>query len=132
MYSDTRYLQYSDDEKGKRLVDDFYFILINWNMKKYIPSLQRNAQLEGIAQDEEIRFHFASEVEKDDEEYFGDSGVMFYYDYPAEEEDTAIFLTNEEFFGVLQEKSEEYLQKHAEDRQEVAELLKEIRKKLNV
>ena len=71
-------------------------------------------------------------MEKDDEEYFGDSGVMFYYDYPAEEEDTAIFLTNEEFFGVLQEKSEEYLQKHAEDRQEVAELLKEIRKKLNV
>ena len=50
---------------------------------------------------------------------------MFYYFYPAEEEDTAVLLTNEEFFGVLQEKSEEYLQKYAEDREEVTELLKD-------
>ncbi len=131
MYQDTKYLRFSD-KKGKEIINNFYYCLINWDPAKFVPSLKKHAQLEGIAQNEEIGFHFASEVEKDDEEYFGDSGVMFYYDYPAEEEDTAIFLTNEEFFGVLQEKSEEYLQKRAEDRQEVAELLKEIRKKLNV
>ena len=131
MYQDVKYLKYSD-EKGKRLVDNFYFMLINWNPKNFLPSLKKNAQLEGDFFTQEISSYFASEIEKGDEEYFGDNGVVFYYFYPAEEEDTAVLLTNEEFFGVLQEKSEEYLQKHAEDRQEVMELLKEIRKKLNV
>ncbi len=131
MYQDVRYLHY-EDKKGEELIDWFYRMLINWEAEKFVPSLRKNAQLEGVAQNEEISYSFASEIEKDDEEYFGDSGVMFYYFYPAEEEDTAVLLTNEEFFGVLQEKSEEYLQKYAEDREEVTELLKEIRKKLNV
>lgn len=46
--------------------------------------------------------HFATEFSnKNDEEYFGENGVVFYLDYPAVDEDCVVVLSYDEFLEVV-------------------------------
>ncbi len=71
-----------------------------------------------------MRCHFATEFpNKNDEEYFGEDGVVFYLDYPAVDKDCAVVLSYDEFSGVVKCRYEEYIIANSERKEEIIQLL---------
>ena len=75
---------------------------------------------------------FPRNVLPEEPEYFGDSGVLFLFDAPAAEEDSAVSLTNEEFYAEMCKRSEEYVDLYPEDAEAVAELLEKLKEKFGL
>lgn len=116
---------------NKRLIDTFYTMLIEWKIRSFIKALKDYSNLIGNAVTGEMRCYFASEFELDDEEYFGDTGVAFYFDYPSTDKDCIIVLTNKQFYDILVEKCNNYIKLYGK-KSEIAELLSIIKEKLNI
>jgi hypothetical protein len=127
MLEDIKYLKYDNNEN---LIDEFYKILFNWRKEKVLDTLKGYSQLIGNAVNEEIRCYFSNEFSENEEEYFGDTGVAFYFDYPAVNEDCVVILTNKQFFQVIKEKYMAYLQDDSSKEKEIISLLDEIKEKL--
>ena len=97
----------------------------------FIDALKNYSQLEGFGI-EVIWCCFANEYEEWEEDYFGESGVAYYFDYPAVEKDCTIILNNEEFYKYLVEKCEEYVVKYEDKKDIVLNYLKKIKINLNL
>ena len=119
----------SNNEKD---IDLFYDMLIKWEPKSFLRVLKDYSNLRGNAVTNEMNCYFASELDPNDEDYFGDTGVAFYFDYPSVDEDCIIVLTNKEFYDVLVKKCNDYLQVDNMHKGEVNSLLHIIKQKLNV
>lgn len=115
-----------------KLIDQFFRLLINWKTNKFRKVLEGYSKLMGNAINNEMNCYFASELAPDDEDYFGDTGVAFYFDYPAVDEDCVIVLTNKEFYDILVEKCGDYLKIDRVSEDEVKALLQIIKQKLNI
>ena len=79
-----------------------------------------------------MRCYFSNEFPISDEEYFGDTGVAFYFDYPAVDEECIIMLSNQEFYEVIKKKYMEYLKDNKMNQKEILRLLDEIKCKLSL
>lgn len=79
---------------------------------------------------EHIYCQFADYYEPWEEDYFGETGVAFYFDYPAVKEDITLILDEETFYMYLIKASEKYLARYPEEEQIVKELLEKIKSNL--
>lgn len=118
-----------DKEKIKEYVKYYYDLLDDSKFKK---ALLNYSQLRGYGVIEDIWCCFANEYEEWEEDYFRESGIAFYFDYPAVKEDCYIILENKEFYQYLVEQCEEYINRRPNDKNEIEELLKIISNKLNL
>lgn len=78
----------------------------------------------------EIGCGFADNYEPWEEDYFGKTGVAFYFDYPAVKEDITLILDEETFYMYLIKASENYLARYPDEEQIVKELLAKIKNNL--
>ena len=120
MLADVRYLKFDGNE---HLINNFYDILFEWRGKKVIDVLKGYCELKGNAVNEEMRCFFAKEFPQNDEEYFGDEGVAFYFDNPAVLDDCIVILTYKDFFEVVKERYENYARNNQESQDEIQKLL---------
>ncbi|WP_205687132.1 ribonuclease toxin immunity protein CdiI [Clostridium septicum] len=63
---------------------------------------------------EDIWCCFANEYEEWEEDYFGESGVAYYFDYPAVDKDCIVILTYEEFYKCLSDVCKKYVENNEE------------------
>lgn len=62
---------------------------------------------------------FADDYEEWEEDYFGEDGIAFYFDYPAVEEDEEVILDYKTLYLYLEEIAESYLSRHPESKLEI-------------
>ena len=127
MLNDVKYLKYEGNEK---LVDEFYSILFSWRRNTIVDVLKKYVQMEGNAVNEEMRCYFANEFPEKDEEYFGNSGIAFYFDDPSVLEDCIIILSNIQFIKIVKEKYMDYIKIDEGFRDEICKLIVELEEKL--
>ena len=107
-------------------------LYFNYIGKSYfLDALENFRKKEGFGQ-EYVWCCFANEYEKWEEDYFGESGVAFYFEYPAVEEDCTIILSNEEFYKYLVDECKDYIKKYPKDEDVVHNYLSVIKKKLKL
>ena len=129
MLKDVRYFSYDDKPM---LIDHFYTILFEWRKEKVLDVIKGYSQLIGNAVNEEMRCYFANEFPINDEEYFGNTGVAFYFDDPAVDEECIIILSNQQFYEVIKKKYMEYLNVNKSNKEEIISLLDEMKNKLGL
>lgn len=71
---------------------------------------------------------FSSEMDEDDDEYFGENKVMFYYDQGDDDYDIADY---KECYRYLEATANFYIKYHEEEKEAVTKLLEQIREKYN-
>ena len=126
MLEGVNYLKYQGHEE---FINEFFDSLFFFRDKKAIDVLKKYCELRGNAINDFMSCHFATEFpDKNDEEYFGGNGVVFYLDYPAVDEDCAVILTYDEFLEVVKRKYESYIQDNQEKRDEIILLLESLEK----
>ena len=130
MESNRKYLDYGKDLAARELLDQVYWLCIHHMGRWFLHALHEHAdENSGIGFGDFECCLFPRNVLPEEPEYFGDSGVLFLFDAPAAEEDSAIYLTNEEFYSEMCKQSEKYVGLYPEDAEEVAELLEKLKKK---
>lgn len=118
----------NDKSKIKELLNLYYWVIGD---DRFISILEKYSKCEGFGI-ENIWCCFANEYEEWEEDYFGESGVAYYFDYPAVEKDCTIILNNEEFYKYLVEKCEEYVVKYEDKKDIVLNYLNKIKSNLNL
>lgn len=103
------------------LIGDYHFVM----------ALNNYSELFGFGI-EDIWCCFANQYDEWEEDYFGESGVEFYFDYPAVSEDLSFILTYEEFYQYILEASERYIERHPEHKEIVKEHLDKIKMAFNI
>lgn len=131
MIEGVKYVKYEGNEE---LVEVYYDSLFFLHETKVINVLQAYCKLEATAVNEELRCYFSVQFpDKNDEEYFGESGVAFYLDYPAveEDDDCIVVLTYDEFLKVVKKRYGDYIKKHPGKRNKILPLLDSLEKTLS-
>ena len=129
MLEGVKYLKFEGNEN---LINWFYDILFDWREDWAMDALKGYSNLTGNAINEEMRCFFANEFPQNDEEYFGEEGIAFYFDVPAVPEDCVIILTYEEFYDVVKTRYENYARNHQEKQDEIGLLLKNLKKAIKI
>ena len=112
-----------DKSKIKELLNLYYWVIGD---ERFLSVLDKYSNCEGFGV-ENIWCCFANEYEEWEEDYFGESGVAYYFDYPAVEKDCTIILNYEEFYKYLFETCQEYIKKHEEEKVVIYEYLNKIK-----
>ena len=123
------------DEK-REYVAEFYSQVrfdasVDFRPKAFLAALDDYINLKGNCIDEAYWLFFSHEISKNEPDSF-DSGIEIRIAWPAVKEDIIIPLAYEEFYPMLCEECEKYLEERPEDRQQVQELLARIKVALNV
>ena len=129
MLEDVRYLSFDGNEV---LINNFYDILFDWREKKVIDVLKGYCEFKGNAINEEMRCFFANEFPRNDEEYFGEEGVAFYFDSPAVIDDCVVILTYKDFFEVVKERYDNFIKNDKVNKDEIQSLLMCLKEKLEI
>ena len=130
MLEGVKYFKYQGYEN---FISEFFDAIFFFRDKKAIDILKKYCELKGNAINDFMSCHFATEFpNKNDEEYFGDKGVVFYLDYPAVDENCAIILTYDEFLEVVKTKYQGYTQGNPEKRNEILFLLETLEKRIKL
>ncbi|MEG1285267.1 MAG: ribonuclease toxin immunity protein CdiI [Romboutsia sp.] len=125
MYNDCMYVNNILDKK--KLLEYYY------NYKKFtkgehlLKTLERHSNFQGDAISQEVRCCFATEFYDWEEDYFGESGVAYYFDYPAVEKDCIVILTYEEFYKYLSDVCKKYVENNEEQKVVIYEYLNKIK-----
>lgn len=117
-----------DKSKIKELLNLYYWVIGD---ERFLSVLDKYSNCEGFGV-ENIWCCFANEYEEWEEDYFGESGVAYYFDYPAVEKDCTITLNYEEFYKYLFETCQEYIKKHEEEKVVIYEYLNKIKMNLGL
>lgn len=117
-----------DKSKIKELLNLYYWVIGD---ERFLSVLDKYSNCKGFGV-ENIWCCFANEYEEWEEDYFGESGVAYYFDYPAVEKDCTIILNNEEFYKYLFDACEEYIKKHEEEKAIIYEYLDKIKMNLSL
>ena len=113
------------------LVDEYFEHLFFRGEEKVLNSLRRHCNLEDCCVfDCYIGCEFAAEYSEDEEGYFGENVVGIYYTPPVKERFCQVILTYEEFYGYAERKYMAYAEKHQHCKEEIAELLEQLKKVL--
>jgi hypothetical protein len=70
---------------------------------------------------------FANYYQEWEEDYFGESGVAFYFEPPAVKSEETIILNNEEFYNYLKEAANKFITKNEKSKKEVENYLMKIK-----
>ena len=128
MLEGENYLRYHGAED---LIKEYYDALFFFKQPKVVDVLKGYCKLKGNAINDYMSCHFATEFSnKNDEEYFGENGVVFYLDYPAVDKDCAIVLSYDEFLEVVKCRYKEYISVNPEKKDEIIQLLDILEQKL--
>ena len=132
MLENVKYFQYNENEEVKTMLRQFFEASIyHWN--HWFPRLlMKDKIVGGVGVSDFQACFFPGYFDEDEPEYFGKTGVMFFIDYPAAEVDSAIYLTNEEYFSEVSKWAEKYVEDTPEDAEEVAELLEKLKEKFGL
>ncbi|WP_406589695.1 ribonuclease toxin immunity protein CdiI [Bacillus atrophaeus] len=116
------------DNKNKDLINYFFQIMGD---ERFLRILEKFSNGEGYGI-ENVWCVFADDYEEWEEDYFGDEGIAFYFDYPAVEEDEEVILDYENFYKYLNEIVGQYLERHPENKPEVEIYMKRIKDKYDI
>ncbi|MFX0549327.1 ribonuclease toxin immunity protein CdiI [Hathewaya histolytica] len=130
MYDKSMYID--DIEDRDKFLKMYYKNMMFFNEKHLKKALERHSKFEGDAISQELRCCFANEFEEWEEDYFGESGVAYYFDYPAVEKDCIVILTYKEFYEYLLYACKKYIEKHSEEKDIIYEYLNKIKVNLNL
>jgi hypothetical protein len=75
---------------------------------------------------------FANELQPWEEGYFGETGVAYFYEYPAVEKDEVLVVDYDVFFDYLQKASKDFTQRNPGRENEIREYLAEIKRTLKL
>lgn len=117
-----------DTRRSTDLVKYYYTVMGD---EKFLTVLNHYANGEGYGV-ENIWCVFADDYETWEDDYFGDIGIAYYFDYPAVEKDETVILDYETFFKYLKEACVEYLERNPENKKEVEGYLIEIKKRFDI
>lgn len=120
----------TNPDRKKELIDYFYNVLIELRPNLFLKVLKGYTNLQGHSVAEDMLCYFANEIPKDDEDYFGNTGIEYCFFPPAVEENCIVTLSDIEFYGVLQEKAQLYISHNIRFKKEILELLLKIKEKL--
>ncbi|MBR2564853.1 MAG: hypothetical protein IKE29_09535 [Paenibacillus sp.] len=113
----------------KELIDMYYRHLEG---KYFLDALKKYCNGEGFGGSESVWCVFAGELDEWEEGYFGDTGVCYFFDYPAVEKDQTVILDYSSFYQYLKEASIDYLKRNPNVKDEVESRLVEIKQKFSV
>ncbi|MCY9163931.1 ribonuclease toxin immunity protein CdiI [Bacillus atrophaeus] len=116
------------DNKNKDLINYFFQVMGD---ERFLRILEKFSNGEGYGI-ENVRCVFADDYEEWEEDYFGNEGIAFYFDYPAVEEDEEVILDYENFYQYLNEIVGQYLERHPENKSEVEKYMGTIKEKYNI
>lgn len=126
-----------DVMEKKKYVEDFYEMMRFYSRADFfrpqffLQTLKGYLKLEGNVIGEAYELLFAHEIPEGEPDWF-ESGIEIRIDWPAVDEDVVIPLSYEEFYPMLCEECEKYLEERPEDRERVQELLGRIKIALKV
>lgn len=100
--------------------------------KYFLDALENFCNGNGFGGSDCVWCVFAGELEEWDEGYFGETGVCYFFDYPAVEKDQAIVLEYPTFYNYLKDACTDYLIRHPNVKDEVKARLDEIKQKFNI
>ena len=126
MDSKRKLLDYHTDEGAKRIVYLYFYLAVergSW----FLYGLQQHGHTGGLASDDFLRCIFPKYYDPDEEEYFGETGVLFEADEPAVLEASMVWLSNDEYLAELEKWSKKYREKNPKDSECVETLLADIR-----
>ena len=124
------YLNFNENEG---YITDFYEILFTINFERLaLKHLINYCDLKGCYVNDEMVCVFSSELQTDDEDYFGENKVAYYFFEPAVKEDKQIVISYQEFYDIVYKYYSEYVRQHSEERDEIMRLLAELKNKLGL
>ena len=123
-------------KEKRKYVGDFYSMLrfdvrTGYKPKGFLQALEGYIKLQGSSINEEHWMFFAHEIPEGEPDWF-ESGIEIRIDWPAVDVDVVIPLSYEEFYPMLCEECEKYLEERPEDREREQELLGRIKIALKV
>lgn len=130
IYSHNMYV--TNEEQKKELIDYFYDVLIKLRPNLFLKILKGYVNLQGNSVTEDMICYFAKEIPQEEEDYFGNTGIGFCFFSPAVDKDCKVILSYEEFYDILQEKVQLYSTYHVEFKEEMLELLFQIKENLGI
>lgn len=113
-----------DNEKNRKMILNYYKTLGD---NRFLTILDSYSKGEGYGV-EAVWCVFAHEFKPWEEDYFGDAGVIYYFDYPIVSEEESVILDNEFFIQYLKEASAEYLNRHPDQLAIVEDYISRIEK----
>ncbi|YCA45505.1 ribonuclease toxin immunity protein CdiI [Bacillus sp. JZ8] len=114
--------------KNKELVNYFFQVIGDERFFKVLEKYVGGEEY-GI---EHVWCVFADDYEEWEEDYFGNEGVAFYFDYPAVEEDEVVILDYETLFIYLEEIAHSYLKRHPENELEIEKYMEKIKERYKI
>ena len=127
MVENVKYYRYQENEEAEELVRMFFYAGI-YDWTQWFPELLQKDKSAGCIGVSDFQFCvFPGFYDEDEPEYFGKTGVMIFVNEPAAAVDSAVYLTNAEYFAEVSKWAPKYLERFPEDAEEVAELLEKLR-----
>lgn len=116
-------------EDKKRELFIYYFKIMG--DERFLRILEKYSNGEGYGI-ENVWCVFADDFEEWEDDYFGDEGIAFYFDYPAVKEDEEVILDYSTFYNYLEEFANGYLTRHPEQVKDVHHYLRKIKEKFSL
>lgn len=113
----------TDDIEKKKLVMFYYKIMGDKLLPRILDRLTKGKGF-GI---ENIWCVFAKDFEPWEDDYFGETGIAYYFDYPAVDKDKIVVLDYKTFYKYLEEITLKYLERNVERKETILNLLKIIK-----
>ena len=118
-------------DENKSTIDCFFANFKFYSSDHLIEILKKFCNFQGAYLDDYEHCSFASEIDEYDEDYFGDTGVGFFFYTPGYEDDMLIVLNYQEFYNEVEKTYKELLDNKPEIKGEVNELLESLHEKIN-
>jgi hypothetical protein len=115
-------------DKKKTLVNYYFQVMGD---ERFLTILEKYANGEGYGI-EHVWCVFADDYEEWEEDYFGDEGIAFYFDYPAVEEDEEVILDYQSLYLYLRDIVSAYLKRHPEDELKTEKYIEKIKERFIV
>lgn len=113
----------TEETEIKELIETYFWYIRG---RYFIEALKSFSIGEGYGQ-ECVCCTFPNDYVEWEEGYFGNTGVKMSADYPAVDEDIIYIFSYEEFYKILLEKSDEFINKYQDMEDEVNGYLKKIK-----
>jgi len=110
-----------------QLVESYFWIIDFPRALTYFGDHERHGYGSGPLEVKLSSYHMPEE-----EEYIGDQKVCFIGEPPAYDEDVMVVMEYDEFYNYLEIYSENYLQEHLVEKEDIFNLLDGVRRRLNL
>lgn len=126
------YRRITDIEEKEKYLEKYYNTKGGFESRNFLRAIKWYSKLQGDYVYEQMRCFFASEIPEWDEDYFGDTGIIYYFEYPTVEADCELVLSNEEFYSYISEVAQIYKKLFPQDKNIVDFYIEKTKVKLNL